>query len=104
MPQLSRLQLLVYGALAVAVLLIGARWIQSGQPGEGGHSFDFTSAEGVASGGAPVQEGSTEAHAFSVEGQSGDVVVHVRRDELSIELVRADGAVPYQRTLKPSAP
>ena len=77
MPQLSRLQLLVYGALGVAVLLIGARWIQSGQPGEGGHSFDFTSAEGVASGGAPVQQGSTEAHAFSVEGQSGDVVVHV---------------------------
>ena len=29
MPELSRSQLLVYGAIAVAVLLIGARWIRS---------------------------------------------------------------------------
>ncbi len=31
MPELSRSQLLVYGAIAVAVLLIGARWIRSGE-------------------------------------------------------------------------
>jgi competence protein ComEA len=29
-PELSRTQLLVYGAVAVAVLLVGARWIRSG--------------------------------------------------------------------------
>ena len=29
MPKLSRVQILVYGALAVAVLLVGARWIRS---------------------------------------------------------------------------
>jgi competence protein ComEA len=29
-PELSRSQLLVYGAIAVAVLLVGARWIRSG--------------------------------------------------------------------------
>lgn len=31
MPELSRSQLLVYGAIAVAVLLVGARWIRSGE-------------------------------------------------------------------------
>jgi competence protein ComEA len=31
-PELSRSQLLVYGAIAVAVLLVGARWIRSGDP------------------------------------------------------------------------
>jgi competence protein ComEA len=30
-PELSRSQLLVYGAIAVAVLLVGARWIRSGE-------------------------------------------------------------------------
>lgn len=42
MPELSRSQLLVYGAVAVAVLLLGARWIRSDE-GQGaprpGHSF-----------------------------------------------------------------
>ena len=31
MPELSRSQLLVYGAIAIAVLLVGARWIRSGE-------------------------------------------------------------------------
>ena len=31
MPALSRSQILVYGAIAVAVLLLGARWIRSGE-------------------------------------------------------------------------
>jgi competence protein ComEA len=42
-PELSRSQLLVYGAVAVAVLLVGARWIRSGeaegQGSEAGLSF-----------------------------------------------------------------
>jgi competence protein ComEA len=42
MPELSRSQLLVYGAIAVAVLLVGARWIRSGgsgSPSEAAVSF-----------------------------------------------------------------
>ena len=38
MPELSRSQLLVYAAIAIAVLLIGARWIRSSGGGStGGH-------------------------------------------------------------------
>lgn len=67
MANLSRSQILVYGAVAVALLLLGARWIRSaddqGSP-PGGVSFAETS-EGS---GAPVDVG----------GASGrDVVVHV---------------------------
>jgi competence protein ComEA len=58
-PELSRSQLLVYGLVAVAVLLIGARWIRSdrGQPEQAGLSF------------AADSSGSTRG--------GGDVVVHV---------------------------
>jgi competence protein ComEA len=49
-PELSRTQLLVYGAIAVAVLLVGARWIRSGEPqGQGpgaGLSFPGDSLQG----------------------------------------------------------
>jgi competence protein ComEA len=49
-PELSRSQLLVYAAIAVAVLLVGARWIRSGStegPGSGaGLSFAADSAPG----------------------------------------------------------
>jgi competence protein ComEA len=41
-PELSRSQLLVYAAIAVAVLLVGARWIRSGgdgSPSEAAVSF-----------------------------------------------------------------
>jgi competence protein ComEA len=49
-PELSRTQLLVYGAIAVAVLLVGARWIRSGEAqGQGpgaGLSFPGDSLQG----------------------------------------------------------
>lgn len=48
MPELSRSQLLVYAAIAVAVLLVGARWIRSppdAAPSEGGASFQADSFE-----------------------------------------------------------
>ncbi len=49
-PGLSRSQLLVYGAIAVAVLLVGARWIRSGeaqgQGPEAGLSFPGDSLPG----------------------------------------------------------
>jgi competence protein ComEA len=35
-PELSRSQLLLYAAIAIAVLILGARWIRSGDPDSGG--------------------------------------------------------------------
>jgi competence protein ComEA len=62
-PDLSRSQLLVYGAIAIAVLLIGARWIRS--------------SGGEPSGGAEVSFAADSAH--EAEG-TRDVVVHVAGD------------------------
>lgn len=72
MPELSRTQVAVYGAIAVALLFVGARAVR----GEGGggsegytSSYEYGSEEG--------EEGSGEGEgAFSVEGGS-DVVVDV---------------------------
>jgi competence protein ComEA len=61
-PELSRAQLLVYGAIAVALLLVGARWLRS-------HD-DASGPEG----------GITRAEAsgtFEVEQGGGELVVHV---------------------------
>jgi competence protein ComEA len=59
-PELSRSQLIVYAAIAIAVLLIGARWIRSGSSG---------------SSGGP--EASFAADSFHGSEGDGDVVVHV---------------------------
>jgi competence protein ComEA len=64
MPELSRSQVVVYGAVAVALLLVGARAIRS----EGG--------DGAAS--AATASTSTSSSAFSVSSSGGpDVVVDV---------------------------
>lgn len=65
MPELSRSQVVVYAAVAVALLLVGARAIR----GEG--STDASFAAGSGSGGG--SGGAT----FSVSGQAGDLVVDV---------------------------
>jgi competence protein ComEA len=67
MPDLSRSQLLVYGAVAVALLLVGARAIRAG---EGGASY-AAEAEGFAG-----NAGSGGSAGFSLEG-GPDVVVDV---------------------------
>jgi competence protein ComEA len=66
MAGLSRSQLLVYGAIAVALLLVGARWIRSAE------------AEGPPGGGVE-QAGGEGGGGGSIEFDSGgeDVVVHV---------------------------
>ncbi len=64
MPELSRSQLLVYGAVAVALLLVGARAIRSG-----GGDPSYSSEPD-----APVSKGGAE---FSIEGGGPDVVVDV---------------------------
>jgi competence protein ComEA len=63
--QLSRSQLLVYGAIAVAVLLLGARWLGSGDAG-GGDAFGAVKAT-PATGDAGVGVGQS----------TGGLVVHV---------------------------
>jgi competence protein ComEA len=59
-PELSRSQLIVYAAVAIAVLLIGARWIRSGSEGSAGRAEASFPADSL-----PQAEG------------TGDVVVHV---------------------------
>lgn len=62
MPELSRTQVVVYAAVAIALLLVGARAIR----GEGGSEVSFAAADA-----APAEGG------FSVGGQSGDLIVDV---------------------------
>lgn len=63
MPELSRSQVVVYAAVAVALLLVGARAIR----GEGSTDSSFAADSAGGSGGAT----------FSIGGQSGDLVVDV---------------------------
>jgi competence protein ComEA len=63
--QLSRPQLLVYGAIAVAVLLLGARWLSSGGADSGGQAF------------GAVGPHSGDAGAVAVDQNAGGLVVHV---------------------------
>ena len=71
MPSLSRSQLVVYGAVAAALLLLGARWIRSADAqGTGDSRVSY------ASGGS--NGGSSAGGSFGVDAQGGeDVVVDV---------------------------
>ena len=73
MPSLSRSQLVVYGAVAVILLLVGARWIRSGDAG-GAPAGHVTYGESASAG-----SGSGDASAgLSVDAQGGtDVVIDV---------------------------
>lgn len=64
MPELSRSQVVVYAAIAVALLLVGARAIR----GEGGGTDSSFAAGAGGQGGG---------QSFSVSGQGGDLVVDV---------------------------
>lgn len=63
MPEMSRGQLVVYAAVAAALLLVGARAIR----GEAGPESSF----------AIGAEAAPKEASFSVGGQGGDLVVHV---------------------------
>ncbi len=65
MPELSRAQVVVYAAVAIALLLVGARAIRA----EGGGDVSFAAG----SGGGAASEGT----GFTVGGQAGDLVVDV---------------------------
>jgi competence protein ComEA len=62
---LSRAQLLVYGAIAVAVLLLGARWLSSG---------DGSEASAFGAVGAPH---ASDRSTVEVDQSSGGLIVHV---------------------------
>jgi competence protein ComEA len=67
-PNLSRSQILVYGAVAVALLLLGARWIRSADS-RGAPAGEISIASGEGSGG--------EEPAALNGDSGGDVFVHV---------------------------
>jgi competence protein ComEA len=67
MPELSRSQLAVYGAVAVALLLLGMRAIRAEGSGGPGYSSSSTSSSSAGSGGFTLHSG----------GSGGDVVVDV---------------------------
>jgi competence protein ComEA len=64
MPELSRAQVAVYGAIAVALLLVGARAIRA----EGGTEQSFAAGSGG---------GGSSSGGFTLSGQAGDLVVDV---------------------------
>lgn len=70
MPELSRTQIVVYGAIAVALLLVGAEAIR----GEGGGSPGGAETSWSDSGGG---EASSSGGDFELSGEAGDVVVDV---------------------------
>jgi competence protein ComEA len=72
-PQLTRSQLLVYGALAVVLLLVGARWIR-GADERGSPPGNVAFAADAEAGGEAGGEG---GGVFELEAGGGDVVVHV---------------------------
>lgn len=78
MPELSRTQVAVYGAIAVALLFVGARAVR----GEGGgeeaayaSSYKYGADEGAAEAGEGTEADDGGEQSFSVEGD--DVVVDV---------------------------
>jgi competence protein ComEA len=82
MPELSRTQVAVYGAIAVALLFVGARAVR-GEGGGGNDSGYASSYSGYSSGGSTAEdeagEGGEEAggESFAVSGSGSDVVVDV---------------------------
>jgi competence protein ComEA len=70
MPELSRSQIAVYGAVAVALLLLGARAIRA--EGSDGSSYEATSSFDSSSSGS-----STGSFSLDSSGSGGDVVVDV---------------------------
>jgi competence protein ComEA len=82
MPELSRTQVAVYGAIAVALLFVGARAVRG--EGGGGSDSGYTSSYGdyssdESTGEDEAGEGGEEAgdESFAVSGSGSDVVVDV---------------------------
>lgn len=74
MPELSRTQVAVYGAIAVALLFVGARAVR-GEEG-GGSDSGYTSSYDYSSDSGGEDEAESESN-FAVAGGGSDVVVDV---------------------------
>lgn len=71
MPELSRTQIAVYGAIAVALLLVGTRAIRAENGGaEASFGASASASGGASSSGDPGAD-------FAISGEAGDVVVDV---------------------------
>jgi competence protein ComEA len=68
-PELSRTQVVVYGAIAVALLLLGARAIRAEDGGEQSYAAGF--------GGSSASGGSDTGGGFTLSGEASDLVVDV---------------------------
>jgi competence protein ComEA len=79
MPDLSRTQVVVWGAIAVALLFIGARAVrgESGEAGGASTYADYSSDDEEGGYDDSESESESEGGTFSVEGSGGDVVVDV---------------------------
>jgi competence protein ComEA len=87
-PELSRTQIAVYGAIAVALLLVGAQAIRGeGAGSAGGEGTSWSDSSGgwsesgdgseFGSGGEAGDSGGEEDGEFELSGEAGDVVVDV---------------------------
>jgi competence protein ComEA len=83
-PELSRTQVLVYGAIAVALLFVGARAIRAegGGAASGGETTwseygDEAGDDEAGGGGDEAGAGGDEDGEFELSGQAGDVVIDV---------------------------
>jgi competence protein ComEA len=82
MPELSRAQVAVYGAIAVALLFVGARAVRGESGGGTGSSYtssydDYSTGSGGDEAEAAGDEAGEGEEAFSVSGAGSDVVVDV---------------------------
>jgi competence protein ComEA len=84
MPELSRIQVAVYGAIAVALLFVGARAVrgESGGGSDSGYSSDYSYGEDTSAPGGEDEAGDEAGggdgeESFAVTGGDTDVVVDV---------------------------
>ena len=75
MPELSRIQVAVYGAIAVALLFVGARAVRAEGGGGGGSGYTSSYDDYSSESGGEDEAGSESG--FSVEEGGSDVVVDV---------------------------
>lgn len=76
MPELSRIQVAVAGAIVVALLFVGARAVR-GETGSGSSSGYTSYDHGADESGGEDEAGEGGDETFAVEGGGGDVVVDV---------------------------
>ena len=79
MSELSRTQVAVYGAIAVALLFVGARAVrgEGGGGADSGYTSSYEDYSSESSGEGEAGEGEAGEESFSVTGGGSDVVVDV---------------------------